>query len=104
MANHLTQVIKTLDFGTVGRRKEEGYEKDPKQVTEGNGIISSSRSVPQRLFSGNVCKLHGDMEHEQRKINFHKFDKSCEAGVGTLLICTDVASRGLDFKNVAWIV
>ena len=27
-----------------------------------------------------------------------------QEGKGTLLICTDVASRGLDFKNVAWIV
>jgi superfamily II DNA/RNA helicase len=44
------------------------------------------------------------MEHEKRKQNFHKFDKACEEGKGTLLICTDVASRGLDFKNVAWIV
>jgi len=46
------------------------------------------------------------MEHESRKQNFFGFDKSrgkdeCQ---GAVLICTDVASRGLDFKNVAWIL
>jgi len=46
------------------------------------------------------------MEHEARKQNFFGFDKArpdneCQ---GAVLVCTDVASRGLDFKNVAWIV
>lgn len=40
------------------------------------------------------------MDHQDRKRNFAGFDK---AGA-SLLICTDVASRGLDFKNVAWIL
>ena len=40
------------------------------------------------------------MEHEARKKNYFAFDKN----EPSVLICTDVASRGLDFKNVAWIV
>ena len=52
------------------------------------------------MFDGKVSILHGELEHEQRKKNYFQFDKS-EASV---LICTDVASRGLDFKNVAWII
>jgi superfamily II DNA/RNA helicase len=40
------------------------------------------------------------MEQEQRKKNFFAFDKNEKS----ILICTDVASRGLDFKKVAWIV
>jgi ATP-dependent RNA helicase DDX31/DBP7 len=40
------------------------------------------------------------MEHEKRKANFFAFDKNPHS----LLICTDVASRGLDFKNVSWII
>lgn len=55
-----------------------------------------------------MFKLHGDMEHENRKINFFGFDKMNKDDStntdGRLLICTDVASRGLDFKNVAWII
>ena len=40
------------------------------------------------------------MDHSERKQNYFGFDKA-EA---SLLICTDVASRGLDFKHVQWIV
>ena len=56
--------------------------------------------VRETLFDGHIYKLHGDMDHQDRKRNFAGFDK---AGA-SLLICTDVASRGLDFKNVAWIL
>lgn len=52
------------------------------------------------LTGGHIYKLHGDMDHSDRKKNFFGFDKAENA----ILICTDVASRGLDFKNVAWIV
>lgn len=50
-----------------------------------------------------VYKLHGDLEHGYRKINYFGFDK-IQNEEGGVLISTDVASRGLDFKNVDWIV
>jgi superfamily II DNA/RNA helicase len=58
------------------------------------------------LFDGIIYKLHGDLEHEYRKMNYFAFDKikSKDDKKGGLLICTDVASRGLDFKNVDWII
>lgn len=52
------------------------------------------------LAGGHVYKLHGDMDHAERKKNFFGFDKTDHA----ILICTDVASRGLDFKKVEWVV
>ena len=55
----------------------------------------------QSLFDGLVYKLHGDMDHADRKVNFFGFDKAEES---SLLICTDVASRGLDFKRVDWVL
>jgi len=55
------------------------------------------------MFGDRICKLHGDMEHEASKRNYFAFDKSVD-GEGAVLVCTDVASRGLDFKNVHWIV
>ena len=58
-------------------------------------------SKQQSLFDGLVYKLHGDMDHSDRKTNFFGFDKAEES---SLLICTDVASRGLDFKRVDWVV
>jgi superfamily II DNA/RNA helicase len=41
------------------------------------------------------------MDQHERKQNYFGFDKAKEGGV---LVCTDVASRGLDFKGVEWIV
>ena len=40
------------------------------------------------------------MDHTDRKQNYMQFDKHDKS----LLVCTDVASRGLDFKNVEWVV
>lgn len=40
------------------------------------------------------------MDHSERKKNFFGFDKAEHS----ILICTDVASRGLDFKKVEWII
>ena len=40
------------------------------------------------------------MEHADRKQTYFGFDKNQTCG----LVCTDVASRGLDFKGVTWVV
>lgn len=53
------------------------------------------------MSDSKIYKLHGDMEHGYRKINYFGFDKQEGGGI---LICTDVASRGLDFKAVDWVV
>ncbi|XP_027595143.1 probable ATP-dependent RNA helicase DDX31 [Pipra filicauda] len=45
-------------------------------------------------------RLHGDMEQEERTEVFQEFLKS-KTGV---LLCTDVAARGLDLPQVTWIV
>ena len=52
------------------------------------------------LFSQKTYKLHGKMKHDERKIVFNDFN---EDNTG-ILIATDVASRGLDFKDVEWII
>ncbi|NWI52237.1 DDX31 helicase, partial [Calyptomena viridis] len=45
-------------------------------------------------------RLHGDMEQEERTEVFQEFLKS-KTGI---LLCTDVAARGLDLPQVTWIV
>jgi ATP-dependent RNA helicase DDX31/DBP7 len=40
------------------------------------------------------------MDHAERKITYRGFDKNEKCA----LICTDVASRGLDFKDVSWVL
>ncbi|XP_066509739.1 ATP-dependent DNA helicase DDX31-like [Hoplias malabaricus] len=48
----------------------------------------------------NFLRLHGNMQQEDRMEVFEEFSKS-NAGV---LLCTDVAARGLDLPQVTWIV
>ncbi|KAM9394395.1 ATP-dependent DNA helicase DDX31 isoform 1-T2 [Pholidichthys leucotaenia] len=44
--------------------------------------------------------LHGNMKQEERTEVFQKFS----ASQGGILLCTDVAARGLDLPQVTWIV
>uniref|UniRef100_A0AAQ5XMH6 ATP-dependent RNA helicase n=1 Tax=Amphiprion ocellaris TaxID=80972 RepID=A0AAQ5XMH6_AMPOC len=44
--------------------------------------------------------LHGNMKQEERSETFQQFSES-EGGV---LLCTDVAARGLDLPQVTWII
>ncbi|KFP80138.1 putative ATP-dependent RNA helicase DDX31, partial [Acanthisitta chloris] len=59
---------------------------------------------PGRSSLSPVClqflRLHGDMEQEERTEVFQEFLKS-KTGI---LLCTDVAARGLDLPQVTWIV
>ncbi|CAN9512884.1 unnamed protein product [Ophioblennius macclurei] len=45
-------------------------------------------------------RLHGNMKQEERSEVFQQFS-TCDSGV---LLCTDVAARGLDLPQVTWIV
>ncbi|XP_068166756.1 ATP-dependent DNA helicase DDX31 [Antennarius striatus] len=57
---------------------------------------SSTNQKPQLSF----LRLHGNMKQEERSEVFQQFSASA-CGV---LICTDVAARGLDLPQVTWIV
>uniref|UniRef100_UPI003AAA42D3 ATP-dependent DNA helicase DDX31-like n=1 Tax=Centroberyx gerrardi TaxID=166262 RepID=UPI003AAA42D3 len=48
----------------------------------------------------NFLRLHGNMKQEERSEVFQEFSV-CQSGV---LLCTDVAARGLDLPQVTWIV
>ena len=57
LVNFLENLLKTFDWSKVGRR-EDGAEL-----------------TKQTLCDGKIYKLHGDMEHGYRKINYFQFDK-----------------------------
>ena len=59
-----------------------------------------STDPPSQIFNGNIYKLHGNMDHADRKSTYFGFDKNETC----VMVCTDVASRGLDFKGVGWVV
>jgi ATP-dependent RNA helicase DDX31/DBP7 len=56
-----------------------------------------------KLLHHSIHMLHGDMPPADRKKEFDDFSKKQEDDP-SILLCTDIASRGLDFRGVRWIV
>lgn len=84
--NYLSDLLRKLNWLNLLKNRSD-QEADASEKTT--------------IFSDNVYCLHGKMAHSERKVTFDKFDKLEKGGV---LISTDVASRGLDFKAVKWVV
>eukprot|EP00741_Cyanophora_paradoxa_P013343 tig00020684_g12886.t1 len=47
-----------------------------------------------------IVNMHGKLDQKKRSSAYEKFS-SMESGV---LLCTDVAARGLDFPNIDWVI
>ncbi|XP_055824213.1 DEAD-box ATP-dependent RNA helicase 17 isoform X2 [Solanum dulcamara] len=62
--------------------------------------LQSDTDVKQLFLKCNTFRLHGNMNHEDRRTTFHAFKTEKSA----LLLSTDVAARGLDFPKVRCIV
>ncbi|XP_058300898.1 probable ATP-dependent RNA helicase DDX31 isoform X2 [Hylobates moloch] len=60
----------------------------------------ASGQLPSASTRLKFLRLHGSMEQEERTAVFQEFSRS-RRGV---LLCTDVAARGLDLPQVTWIV
>ncbi|XP_053940491.1 probable ATP-dependent RNA helicase DDX31 isoform X2 [Cuculus canorus] len=65
-----------------------------------SGRLESEQSEFVSSAPLQFLRLHGNMEQEERTEVFQEFLKS-KTGV---LLCTDVAARGLDLPQVTWIV
>lgn len=57
-------------------------------------------SAQVNVFPGGCFRLHGNIEQKERMKSFMAFGKAAPA----LLLCTDVAARGLDFQDVTCII
>jgi ATP-dependent RNA helicase DDX31/DBP7 len=93
LVNFIHQLVSNLDWNRFANR----------DFADGNQEAADAKSNDKPAYiaaQGHVYKLHGDMDHSERKKNFAGFDKADHS----VLICTDVASRGLDFKKVEWVV
>ena len=64
-----------------------------------NRNLPNAKNIIQSL-SNRIYRLHGNIEQKERNQTLQAFSKS-DFGV---LLCTDVAARGLDIPNVDWIV
>mmetsp|Transcript_8208 Transcript_8208/g.34466 ORF Transcript_8208/g.34466 Transcript_8208/m.34466 type:complete len:701 (+) Transcript_8208:263-2365(+) len=77
-------------------------ETDP-TPEESSGLTDTgdgSSSVDSTVFGCRVFKLHGNMELAKRISTFQEF-KRAQSGI---MVCTDVAARGLDIAGIHWIV
>ena len=70
----------------------------PNEEMGGRGRIKE----PGKDFAGHgrLYRLHGNVKQSERVSTFRDF---CKASSG-VMICTDVAARGLDLPSVNWIV
>ncbi|XP_060739220.1 probable ATP-dependent RNA helicase DDX31 [Tachysurus vachellii] len=65
-----------------------------------NVLCGKPSTANKQPGSINFHRLHGNMEQEERTEVFQEFSQS-KTGV---LLCTDVAARGLDLPQVTWIL
>uniref|UniRef100_A0A2K5EPX1 ATP-dependent RNA helicase n=1 Tax=Aotus nancymaae TaxID=37293 RepID=A0A2K5EPX1_AOTNA len=70
------------------------------QTLLGSSGTPASGQLPSASTRLKFLRLHGNMEQEERTAVFQEFSHS-RRGV---LLCTDVAARGLDLPQVTWIV
>lgn len=54
-----------------------------------------------QLTGAGISELHGRQSQQKRMDVFKSFSSKAEAAV---LICTDIAARGIDFPAVDWVV
>ncbi|KAK2507245.1 hypothetical protein MC885_017731 [Smutsia gigantea] len=60
----------------------------------------TSEQPPSASTRLKFLRLHGNMQQEERRAVFQEFSHSTTG----VLLCTDVAARGLDLPQVTWIV
>ncbi|KAF1333727.1 Dead deah box rna, partial [Globisporangium splendens] len=79
-------------------RKKQDVNKD--KAVEGNAPAGEDVSTSLFGSHGKLFRLHGNIPQKERMTTFKDF---CLASSGVLL-CTDVAARGLNLPTVQWIV
>lgn len=85
---------KTTGADRTGKIKQGGTIEESR--TEGLATAFSSKENPVQLF-----RLHGSLAQAIRTSTLKSFTNSKDPSV---LICTDVASRGLDLPNVDFVI
>ena len=86
--------------------EESELTSDAKEFLGANkihgNISSDDNTDDNRLKQIKMFKLHGSMSQKDRMDVFNKF-RGADSD-GSVLLCTDVAARGLDLPQVDWIV
>ncbi|KAK6195489.1 hypothetical protein SNE40_000909 [Patella caerulea] len=90
---------KLLNNIFCAKKKNTKVLKEKSESLE-SGSESEEEEYHVTELSFDLFKLHGDMLQKERTQVFEKF-RSMDCGV---LLCTDVAARGLDLPQVSWII
>jgi superfamily II DNA/RNA helicase len=106
--NIITKEIDTFNVMLHEGEKKEMVVALLNERARGTGIIFANRkekveeiyeNIKDLVGSRTIHILHGGMQTKDRNKSFKAFVK--EKG---LLICTDVAARGIDMKEVGWVL
>lgn len=104
----LTPRVETFNISLRDEEKPSMVEAFIKKEGKGRGIIFLNRkedaaklyeSIKERLRFVNFSLLHGEVEGIARKKAYHEFKEN-----GGILICTDIAARGIDIDGLSWVL
>ncbi len=88
------------DYGSKDEEATSAPTEDPKEPltssTVGHATALSTTDNPVQ-----ICRLHGSLPQNNRTATLAAFTKSKDPSI---MICTDVASRGLDLPNVDFVI
>merc|ERR1712142_37527 len=107
MVDFYTKFLEIILHGEEGEHTDDIAE-DAGEITEDAKLLMGDKYFDKKLkpkLSGldqsiRLLRLHGNMKQSDRLAVFQDF-RSSSSGV---LMCTDVAARGLDLPQVDWIV
>jgi len=112
MVDFYTEALQIVFSGVNHEEEAEEEEEDEDEMTEEAKLVLGSDRLEKKPSSGaatttagldssiKLLKLHGNMGQKER-VNVFKEFRTTDSGI---LMCTDVASRGLDLPQVDWIV
>ena len=96
LCEYLSKLITEIEIDI--NYNPNNFSNNSKNQKDKSKLKTQEKTI--NLFSQKTYKLHGKMKHDERKIVFNEFNED-DTGI---LIATDVASRGLDFRDVDWII
>ena len=89
-----------LGVATAGSSAVAGADKDPDQKPRKRHGGSNKGHLVKTSASSVFC-LHGKMPQRKREAVYREY---LARDTGGILVCTDVAARGIDIPDVDWIV
>lgn len=94
------------DKSVAGFSPKQKRPQKPGSIPQGNTISEAqthgvSMSISSKENTVHVFRLHGSLQQATRTITLREFTKTNDPAI---LVCTDVASRGLDLPNVDLVI